>query len=113
VDRLNTTSKLRTIFSFFEEKLHPQKATNGFHTELTGKWTVYQPNQQKTLPLEITPEGQGQFNHQPVKGEMSHSSADQLVMKDRYGYRLTIQKQDDDEYVLYDELGEVKWFYNI
>lgn len=106
---LSTASKLRTFFSHLEEKLHSHEENSRPHSELIGKWTVYQPNQQKAVPLEITPEGDGRFDDQPLKGEITHSSSDQLVIKDRYGYRLTIQKQENNHFVLLDELGEEKY----
>lgn len=106
---MNTTSKLRTFIQLLERKFHSQKEETIPPLELTGKWTVYQPNQQKAVPLVITPEGKGRFNDHPLKGEITHATPEQLVVKDRYGYQLTIQKQDENDYVLFDELGEEKY----
>lgn len=109
---MSTASKLRTFFAHLENKFQKQqtqKQNTLSQSDLIGKWIVYLPNREKTFPLEITPEGRGSFNDQPLQGEITHASSDQLIVKDRYGYHLTIKRQKNDEYVLYDELGEEKY----
>lgn len=106
---MRKNSKLRAIFTRLESKFHKERQKDTNELELAGKWIVYQPAQNTTVPLVINPDGNSKYNKQLLKGEITYSSSKKLTIKDHYGYQLTIQKKDNNNYILYDELGEEKY----
>lgn len=104
-------SKLKKFTALFQPKNNQPKAGKNplFENELIGQWSVFLPKSIQNFSLEIFSEGNGKFNKQPLKTVTPQQTPGQLIMKDHYGYRLIIEKKENEQFFLFDELDGVTY----
>lgn len=104
-------SKFKKFITLFQPENNQSKPGKNplLENELIGKWSVFMPKSIQDFSLEIFSEGTGKFNTQPLKTVTSQKNPGQLIMKDHYGYRLIIEKKENEQYFLFDELDGITY----
>lgn len=108
---MNRLSVIQKLISLFRPKTNTESSIKNpiKETELIGRWTVFMPKALKEGSLEISSEGKGYYNTHPLKDILPQKSPDQLILKDRFGYQLIMEKIENEQYVLFDELEDITY----
>lgn len=71
-----------------------------------GKWKIIplESPQGNQMILTISSAGPIFLNHQPLEGETNLTSTDKWVFRDHFGYRLVLEKSNNNQITLYDEI---------
>ncbi|WP_208560959.1 DUF4828 domain-containing protein [Marinilactibacillus kalidii] len=104
-------SLLQRIISWIKPNhTQPETMEELIHeSELVGSWSVDMPKSFQDVSLEISAKGTGKYHTQPLKTVLPQETPDRLVLRDHFGYQLVVEKKDNEQYVLFDELDNATY----
>lgn len=75
-----------------------------------GTWSNQETDEKQRL-LKITKEGNFVINNQPILGNITSISQQQLVFTDHYGYELIAKRQANNKLSFYDDADEKNYLF--